>query len=164
LKTSVWLILCLVAPVIVGCEGCLVFSDRYWKWRLAGSLNSSITLISDSPEVRHLLAEEDAREEAVSQFWREPHTKEEGRRHVEDMIQHPDAYPPGRTEFLKAMSLMPKVTVPGRSYCDVIEQSKSKCGRLPLETASYVLVQITSGPANGSGGWVCRQQVQPLFP
>jgi hypothetical protein len=158
------LALAIASVLLVGSSACLILSERYWKWRLEGSPNSSITLISDSPEVRRLLGEEDAREEALSQFWRKPHTKEEGTRRIEDMIQHPDAYPPGRTEFLKAMSGMSGANVPGGLYCDIVEQSKSKCGRLPIETATYVLVQITSGPTKGQRGWVCQEQVHQLFP
>jgi hypothetical protein len=77
--------------LLVGCEACLVFSDCYWKWRLAGSSSLPITLVSDSQEVRRLLGEEDAKEEEIDRFVHEPHAKEEGRRRVKNTVQHPDA-------------------------------------------------------------------------
>lgn len=163
-RTKPWLTFLSVAVVLATSTGCLVFSDRYWRWRLGGYSNTQIALISDSPDVRRLLAEEDTREEPVIQFWREPHTQEEGKRRVEDMIQHPDQYPLGGPDFLHAMSQMPTVSVPDKSYCDVVERSKSKCGRLPIETATYVLVQVTSGKSKGQRGWICESQVQGLFP
>jgi hypothetical protein len=153
----------LATALVAGCEGCLPFSPRF-DAQVGGISNSPATLISDSPEVRRLLGEEDAREETVSQFWREHPTEEEGRRRVEDMIQHPDEYPPRRNEFLKTMTGMPGMAVPGRSYCDIIERSKSTCGRLPTETATYVLVQVTTGPSKGQSGWVCQQQLRLLLP
>jgi hypothetical protein len=109
-------------------------------------------------------AEEDAREEVVQRFFREPHTKKEGMEHIKEMLQHPEQYPPQRTEFLTAMAQMPGVSVPGKSYCNIIERSKSRCGRSPLETATIVLVQVTTGPSHGQRGWVCENLVRQQFP
>jgi hypothetical protein len=153
----------LTALLLASSTGCaLLLPGR--NWQLAGSSNMRILLATDSPTVRQLIAEEDAGEAIVSRFFREPHTKEEGVEHIKDMMHHPDQYPPGRPEFLKAMAQMPGVYVPGKSYCDIIERSKSRCGPSPLETATYVLVQVTSGPSRGQRGWVCKDVVQIQFP
>jgi hypothetical protein len=149
--------------MVIDLAGCaFILPGRFW--RLNGHSKAPVTLITDSPEVRRMLAEEDAREEEVSRFWREPHTREEGIAHIRDMASHPDQYPPGRTEFLKAMSQMSGISVAGTSYCDLVERSKSKCGRLPIETAVYMLVRVTTGSSKGKQGWICEDAVQPQFP
>jgi hypothetical protein len=98
----------LTALLLASSTGCaLLLPGR--NWQLAGSSNMRILLATDSPTVRQLIAEEDAGEAIVSRFFREPHTKEEGVEHIKDMTHHPDQYPPGRPEFLKAMAQMPGV-------------------------------------------------------
>lgn len=155
---------CLLAAVLlIGSTGCaFLLPGRFW--RLTGGSSTQILLASDTPEIRQLIADENAREDEVRRFFREPHTQEEGIEHVKDMMRHPDQYPPGRTEFLKAMAQMPGLNVPGKSYCEIIERSKSTCGRFPLETATFVLVQVTTGPSHGQRGWVCQNVVQGQFP
>jgi hypothetical protein len=153
----------LVATELISSAGCaFILPGRFW--RLNGDSKVPVTLITDSPEVRRLLDEEDAREEEVSRFFREPHSREDGNAHVKDMALQPDQYPPGRSEFLKAMSQMPGISVTGRSYCELIERTKSKCGASPIETAVFVLVRVTTGPSRGKRGWICQTQVQQQFP
>jgi hypothetical protein len=151
-----------VALFIAG-AGCTFLSSNR-NWRISGSANSRVLLVSDSPEVRHLIIGEDAREEEVSRFWREGHNKEERIEHVRDMMQHPDQYPAGRKGFLETMARMPGVYVPVRSYCNILEQSKSRCGVSPIETATYVLIQVTTGPSRGQQGWVCSNLVPGQWP
>lgn len=130
----------------------------------SNQLRGGSFLISDSPEVRRLLADQDARQYDSDRFWREKHTVEEGSERIRDMGKHPEQYPPGRTEFLKAMLAMPGFLIPGSPYCDVVERSRSKCGALPIETAVYVLIKITTGPSRGKEGWVCDNRAPGLFP
>ena len=111
-----------------------------------------------------MIADEDAREEEVGRFFRTSHTMEEGVQHIKDMLEHPDRYPPGRTKFLEDMAALPGVFVPGGSYCNVVERSKSTCGRTPVETSTYLLIQVTTGRARGQQGWVCESRVQQQFP
>jgi hypothetical protein len=80
------------------------------------------------------------------------------------MMQHPDQYPPGRKDFLEAMARMPGVYVPVRSYCDIVERSKSTCGVSPIETATYVRIHVTTGPSRGQEGWVCSNLVPGQWP
>jgi hypothetical protein len=149
--------------VFVSSLGCaLIYSDR--QFRISGSSHSHpVFLIPDSSEVRHLLAEEDVREEDVSHFWREKHTKEEVRKRIQDITKNPEQYPVGRSEFLQAMGRIPGVYVSG-SYCRIIERSKSTCGQNSIETAPFVMVRITTGASRGTQGWVCGTGVKQLFP
>jgi hypothetical protein len=153
----------LAAIALISSTGCaFILPGRFY--RLNGELKAPVMLLTDSPDIRRLLADEDAHEEEVSRFFREPHTKEESFQRLEDMRQHPDQYPPGRTEFLKAMTQMPGISVAGRSYCDLIERSKSKCQPSPAVASLYVLVQVTTGSSRGKRGWICEYFVQPQFP
>ena len=51
--------------------------------------------------------DEDAGEEEVNRFWREDHGAEERHQRLMDMAQHPEQYPPGRSEFLETIARMP---------------------------------------------------------
>ncbi len=164
---------CLAALLLGSSTGCaLLLPGR--DWRLTGSSNTRTLLASDSPAIRKLPAEEDAHKEVVSRFFREPHTQEESIEHMKDMLQHPDQYPPGRPEFLKAMAQMPGVYVPGRSYCDIIEQSKSRCGRRPWRQLLVYWFKSPPDPhmdnAAGSVGMKCKckasflEKLRPLLP
>lgn len=153
----------LTVVALISSTGCaFILPGRFW--RLDGDSKAPVALVTDSPEVRRLLAKEDAREDEVSRFFREPHTGREGFQRLDDMRQHPDQYPPGRTEFLRAMSQMAGISVPGRSYCDLIERSKSKCGPSPISTAVFVLVRVTTGRSKGKSGWICQGDMQQQFP
>jgi hypothetical protein len=146
----------------IGSTGCIFLSSR--AWRVTGNSKTKVLLVSDSLEVRRLVTDEDAGEEEVNRFWREDHGAEERHQRLMDMAQHPEQYPPGRSKFLETMARMPGVYVEGRSYCSVIVRSKSRCGRLPIETASYLFVRITSGPSRGQQGWICESKVAGQFP
>jgi hypothetical protein len=153
----------LAALLLGSSTGCaLLLPGR--DWQLTGSSNTRTLLVSDSPAVRKLITEEDAREEIVSRFFRQPHTQEEGSERIKDMMRYPDQFPPGRSAFLTAMTQMPGTYVPGKSYCKIIERSKSRCGRSPLETAIYLLVEVTTGSSRRQRGWVCENVVGGGFP
>jgi hypothetical protein len=136
----------LAFAAIVSSPGCAVVykSELYLFFRprgfyqLTGTSNTGVTLISDSPDVRRLLTEEG-----------EP---------------YPDRDPRGRKDFLRSMSQLAGITVPGGSYCDLIERSESRCGPSPIYTASYVLVQVTTGPSKGQRGWMCETSARRTFP
>ena len=150
---------------LLALPGCFVLSEKRWEYRIVDrSSRPQVVLTYDSPEVRKLLAEEDAREEEIGCFWREKHTVEEASKRFEDMRVHPELYPPGRLEFFRAIANMPGFPVPIKSYCHVLQRSKSTCGTDPSETVVYALVGITSGTAKGKQGWVCETHVHQLFP
>jgi hypothetical protein len=151
---------------MIALTGCAFFSEKRWEFRIVDrSQKSQVLLASDSPEARKLLADEDARENEMYYAWREKrHTLDEDGARYEDMRKHPELYPPGRAQFLEEMAKLPGFAVPVKSYCSVIERSKSTCGATPLETTVYVFIKITSGPFRGKQGWVCETHVHSLFP
>jgi hypothetical protein len=149
--------------MVINSAGCaFVFKRGFYQ--LNGPGSARITLLSDSPEARRLLTEEDAREAETNRSYRELHTEQERTHHIEDMLQHPDQYPAGRKDFIRSMSQLPGISVPGFSYCDLIERSKSRCGPSPIDTAAYVLVQVTTGPSKGERGWMCESSGRRVFP
>lgn len=139
-RIRLWRSRCLVALLLVSSTGCALLLPGHF-WRLTGSSDARIPLVADSQMVRQVIAEEDSLE------W-----------------LHPEQYPSGRANFLAVMAQLPRVSVPGRSYCEVLERSKSTCGASPIETATYVFVQITTGRSRGQKGWVCENVVHQLFP
>jgi hypothetical protein len=144
--------------------GCALLNPNRQNWIYGNSPNAQVLLLYDSPEVRRLLADENAREGEINRFWRDKHTQEEGVKRIHDMARHPEQYPPGRSKFLEDMAKMTGFYVPSKSYCRILEGSESKCGRLPIETAVYMLVRVTTGPLRGKQGWVCSSNAPQLFP
>jgi hypothetical protein len=138
---------------VAGLSGCMFNPNRQF-WVYGGSPTAQVRLVVDTAEVRRLLANEDAGEEVVDRFWSQ-HSRIEGQERVKDMAAHPDLYPPGRATFLTAMANASGFYVPGKSFCIIVQSSKSRCGSSPFHTIFYRLVRITSGPARGKEGWVC---------
>ena len=161
---SRWLSFCATLIVSLDSWGCALISSNRDFRIYGGSPNTQVLLVTDSPEVRQVLTDEDAREEGVNRYWREAQTPEERRERIEDMTKHPEHYPSSRSEFLQSMARMPGVYVPERSYCRVIQRSKSTCGPTPIETAVYVMVSVTTGASRGRQGWVCESSIQKLSP
>jgi hypothetical protein len=152
----------LLLVALLADAGCALIIPGHF-WRIYGDARG-VLLASDTPEVRQLIKDEDAREEEVSHFWREGHTREERVQRIGEMRMHPDRYPPGRSSFLSAMAQAGGMVVPSNSYCEVIEWSKSKCGKSPVETAVYVRVRVTTGRSRGATGWACNAYVKQEFP
>jgi len=143
-------------------SGCLLSTNR--DYRLFAIGHKQILLVSDSVQVRRLIADEAARQVIVDRFWTEHHSRDEESARILDEARHPDLYPPGRNDFLTTIATMPGLYVPSGSYCRVVEQSKAGCARLPFETGSYVLVHVTTGAARGVEGWVCSDHAPPQWP
>jgi hypothetical protein len=140
---------------VAALSGCAIFNPNR-QFRVYEDLpNAGARLVLDTPEVRRLLADEDAREEALNRFWKNQHSTKEGDARVQDMMAHPDSYPPGRTTFLAAMVSAPGFYVPQKSYCKIVQSSQSRCSVSPIETRIYKLVRNTSGLSRGKEGWVC---------
>jgi hypothetical protein len=150
------LLSCATVVCSLGLWGCALLNPGSAKLYPAPP-NSRVFLITDSQEVRQLLADEDAREDDVNRFYREKHSAEAGRLRIEDMLKHPELYPPGRPAFLKTMLSLPGFEIKGTPWCFYVQESKSTCDRSPIATAHYVLVQVTSGPSSGKQGWICSE-------
>jgi hypothetical protein len=149
----------------LGLSACTLINPSRQSWIYSGSSDAPVLLAYDSPEIRRLLADENAREEEVNDsFWRSKPTREDGIKRIQDMSMHSERYPPGRQEFMNTMKNMPAFSVPAKSYFTVIESSKSRCGCMPVETLSYVFVRVTTGPSRGKQGWACGGYYQLFFP
>src|ERR1051326_4298075 len=136
-----------LGTLVIGLAGCAFFREKQWEYRIVDRYQKvQVVLAYDSSEVRKLLADEDTREYEINHFWREKHTDEQAAHRFEDMRKNPELYPPGRLQFLAAMANMPGFAVPVKSYCSIIQRSKSTCGDFPDETVVYVLIKVTSGP------------------
>lgn len=123
--------------------------------------NSTTKLVTESSEVRRLLAEGRTQDEKRELQLREG-THDQQVQHVEDIELHPDLYMVERRKLLSAMGRQPGVLVTGKQYFRVIEQSSVLCANDPITTgAEYVKVQVSTGPAKGIVGWACSADVQP---
>jgi hypothetical protein len=135
------------AVIALGLSACMLINPNRQSWIYSGSPDAPALLAYDSLEIRRLPANEDAREEQVNDsFWRNKPTQEDGIKRIQDMSTHPERYPPGRQEFVMAMTNMPGFSVPSKSYFTVVESSKSRCGRMPFETLVYVPVPRNNRP------------------
>jgi hypothetical protein len=141
----------------VGCE--LINPNRHYSIR-GNPPTAQVLAVYDSPEIRRLIADESGREEFVKRFWQENHTAEEMIERVQEIEQHPERYPTGRSEFLHAMANQPGFYVPSETYCRVLKRSESRCGRTLLETSAYELIRVTTGPSRGKQGWVCGENIK----
>lgn len=159
---SHWLTRILAAQEALFLTGCaFILPSHFYRLYDHGA---GVLLVSDTPEVRQMIADEDAREEQINRFWREPHSAEERKERIRQMIHNPNEFPSGRQNFLAAMARAPGIVVPTRSYCEVIERSKSKCADSPIATAVYEKVRITTGRERGQQGWICETDVHSNFP
>jgi hypothetical protein len=111
---------------------------------------TNVRLILDSDEVQGLIAKQSffaAREKVeVDRYFRTPAADRES---VEKYI-------PERIAFLNAMAQAVSVPVPANSYCRVLKQSDTICGRYPDQNPTYIKVRIARGPAKGQEGWGCE--------
>jgi hypothetical protein len=122
-----------------------------------GGRSKSIAVILDSPEVRQLVSLASARQEAADQFWRTPHTREEGIRRVQDERRDPEKYSPGRKAFFEAMERAPHIIVKENTRVRVAEFSNVRCEFLyPEATVTYTRFTILNGPSKGQQVWICR--------
>jgi hypothetical protein len=128
------------------------------QWSLSISRTSEPTkVVIDSPEIRRLVSDQEARQAEVDRFWREDHTSEEKNQRIRDMARHPDNFPAGRMEFLEAMANAPGLTVPGKTRAKVVEISKARCLPDAFSTISFIRVLVSGKKApGGTEVWLCR--------
>lgn len=75
-----WLLLSTTVVICLVFSGCAFLNPNRQFWVYGGSPTAQVRLVFDTPEVRRILADEDAREEDLNRFWREKHTQEDGKR------------------------------------------------------------------------------------
>ena len=141
----------LIAVTVCACD--LLNPNRQLKTQ-----DRLVRLIAPSPAVDSLLSRQRTQDEEVERFWREPHSKDEGIRRVQELQTNPERYYPGRSAFLLTMAQQPGESIPASSYLRLLESSEVKCSK-PLFTTTFIKVRVTSGPLVGRVGWVCEDDV-----
>ena len=155
-----------VAILLLPTSGCLLLFNP--NRAAITAARQQVRLVADSPEVRRLIAQQEAfspQEKAeIDRFFADTASLEqkwfrdanpEALRQLREFGQHPERYIPERAAFLDAMVQAPGVTVPGQSYCRIINRSNAMCDRHPGHNPTYFKVRITSGPSKGQEGWGC---------
>jgi hypothetical protein len=111
----------------------------------------------DSPEVRKLIGEEEARRDEEDRLVREMRTKDEKLQHIDDLIHDPDRMLPGHKEFLEAMVKAPAVTVDKKVRGKVLQISKARCLPDGISTVTFIrMVVVGKKPPGGTEVWVCE--------
>jgi hypothetical protein len=137
----------LIAVTLCGCD--LLNPNRQLTTH-----DRPVRLMAPSPAVDSLLSHQRTQDEEVGRFWREPHSKEEGIKRIEELQTNPERYYPGRSTFLLAMAQQPGESIPASSFLRLLEPSEVKCSN-PLFTTTFIKVRVTSGPLVDRVGWVC---------
>ena len=156
-----------VAIFLLPTSGCLLLLLNPNRAAMTAA-RRQVRLVSDSPEVRRLIAEQEAfqlqEKTEIDRFHADSASLEqkwfrdanlEALRQLRELGQHPDRYIPERIAFLDAMARAPGVTVSGESYCRIINRSKAMCDRHPGPNPTYFKVRISIRPSKGQEGWGC---------
>jgi len=147
----------LAVIILMITAGCAAFKARFSSI----TADRPVRLVLDSPEVRQLIARQEAfqpRERAEIDHFKKDRDRErtdDAAGPLRESLQHPERYIPERTAFLDAMAQAPGVIVPGKSYCRILARSEAMCSRQPYYNPTYLKVRITSGPSKGQEGWAC---------
>jgi hypothetical protein len=145
----------IVIGLSVGSSSCVYFNKNYSNI-VRGPKSSTVHVVNDSMEIRHLISEA----EALDARW-EPLSLSQ----FVDRAAHErfaTEYMPNRRRLLDAMNQAPGFTVVGGSYCRIIEKSGAQCeAEAAFYSTTYVKVRISTGPAKGKEGWVCKGEVPP---
>jgi hypothetical protein len=153
-----WKVVALAAIVLLtGCK-----SDPVWT---TSNLVPEVRLISDSPDVRLLISEQEKSDAAELNWLRKSRTHDERAHGVEDRRRHPERYVPTLRAFIEAMAAKPGFVVRGGDACRLVERSHARCTPDPLDTFAYVKVRISEGRHRGQEGWACEvTDVSPTTP
>lgn len=154
-RCSAWVSVFLCSAIVsVGC--------RDWDPRYAyvTERGSSTKLIADSPEVRRRLAQAPSRDVEREQI-QKGRAWDEQLQLMEEIRQHPSQYLGARSDLLEWIGRQPGVVVEGEQYFRMLEQSSAGCDLLPIPSAMFIRVRVTTGPLAGREGWACNLDVKP---
>jgi hypothetical protein len=112
-------------------------------------------LISDSPDVRLLISEQEKDDAAELRWLRGSHSRDEQIRGTKDRRLHPERYASTLGPFLDAMAAKPGFSVRGGTMCRLLETSQARCTIDRLDTHVYVKLRVGAGPKRGQEGWAC---------
>ena len=150
---SVAMVLTKILVLVAVATGGTLKAQRPLRINLGPDLTKAVV---DSPQVRRLVGDEEKRQAEVDLFWRQSHTDDEGREHVGYMANHPDEFPSGHAEFLKAIASAPAVAIPGKSHGKVLEISKARCFSDAFSTPTFLrVVVLGKKQPGGTEVWIC---------
>lgn len=148
---------CLAASAIFMAMACRSLDPRYACVTRPYSLTK---LVADSPEVRRLLAAAPSRDMERDNF-QKGRTQEEQIQLNLEMTKHPEQYLADRMSLIDSIGRQRGVLVEGQQYFRVLEQSDVGCDLIPIHSAVYIRVRVTTGPHKDREGWACDLDVQP---
>jgi hypothetical protein len=134
--------------LLTGCK-----SDPVW---ITSNLVPEVRLISDSLDVQALILAQEKSDADELRWLREPGTRDEKVKGVDDRRRHPERYSPTLASFIEAMTAKPGFAVRGGTACRLLRRSQARCTPHRLDTYAYVKVLITEGPNRGQEGWACE--------
>lgn len=136
---------------IVFLAGCK--SDPVWT---TSTLVPEVRLVSDSPDVRLLIFEQENRDAGELHWLQETRNHDERVHGIEERRRNPERYAPALRSFIEAMAAKPSFAVRGGDACRLVQRSHARCTPDPLDTFAYVKVQMTKGRNKGLEGWACE--------
>jgi hypothetical protein len=152
----------MIAALMIILAGCKWDPSNDWE---TSNFVPEVRLISDSPEVRLLIEEQEKSDAAELEWLKAKQPRDERVRGVEDRRRNPERYAPTLRPFIAAMAAKPSFGVRGGTSCRIVERSHARCTSLPLDTLMYVKVRIMRGPNHGQEGWACEgRDVVPTAP
>jgi hypothetical protein len=117
-----------------------------------------IQLAVDSKAVRQLISHEEAREKTILESWQK-NAKPENVGQLKDLVEHPERYTPGRSDFLLAIQEQPAVVVHGPAHVEIVSTSLAGCTLIPFAAANFVNVRVVEGRDRGKVGWLCSEKL-----
>ncbi len=117
--------------------------------------DTNLRIVLDSAKVRRLLAGQGKLDQAGDAVWR---TKQPP---IKDMLEHPEQYTAGRSQFLQTIADQPGLTLPKGTYLWTSEKSSAKCFLDAVSTAVFERVRVVSWRNHAKEGWTCGP-VRPI--
>ena len=137
-----------ITPVV--CIAALAVVAAYSLTFIPSSVaDTNLRIVLDSAKVRRLLAGQgnlDNASDAASRTKQPP---------IKDMLEHPEKYTAGRSQFLQTIASEPGLTLQKGTYLWTSEKSSAKCFLDAVSTAVFEKVRVVSWRNHGQEGWAC---------
>ena len=134
----------------VACIILLALALAYaFTWIPNSVADSGLYIVLDSQTVRRLLVEQGKRDKAGDAIW------EMKKRPITDMLEHPEKYTAGRSQFLQRLASEPGLALPNDTYLWTSEQSTTKCNLDAVSTTVFEKVRVVGWRNHGKEGWTC---------
>jgi hypothetical protein len=134
----------------VACIILLALGVAYaFSWIPNSVADSGLHVVLDSPNVRRLLIEQGKPDKAGDTIW------EAKKRPIIDMLEHPEKYIAGRSQFLQKLANEPSLALPEGTYLWTSEKSTTKCNLDAVSTTVFEKVRVVGWRNHGKEGWTC---------